>query len=266
MEKFCLPNLPSGRVRRAFISGILPDAIVSELNDLGVRTYKLGKSSNIRNELAYHPDILINNYAVGIWVCEKDAAYLPDELPATEMFEESEETLGELYPYDCLFNTFRIGNRVFCGKHASHTIKFRCEYEQLEACFVPQGYAKCAVVIVSEKACITCDMSLFNMLRKKGIEVLLLPDCEGIGLNGFGNGLIGGCATLLGKDILAFTGNLNTYKFGGNIVDFCKDFGVDAMSLTNDDMYDYGGILPVSEIEQEVIETIEEHTSYDISI
>ncbi len=251
MEKFCKPNIPEGRVKRAFISGILPQQIVSELNDFGIRTYKLGKTKNILSELAYHPDILINNYRLGRWVVEEEANYLPTELPGYNMIEEAFEKLGDLYPYDCLFNSFRIGNTVFCGKRASYTITFNTQFENIELCYVAQGYAKCSTILVSEKACITCDPGIAKELRLRGIAVLKIPDNEGVNLNGFPSGLIGGCAALISKDILAFTGNLNTYKYGADIIDFCKDFGVDAFSLTNADMYDYGGILPISEIEVE---------------
>ena len=248
MEKYCDPNIPSGRVKRAFISEILPDAIVSELNDLGIRTYKLGKSEHLYGELKYHPDMLINNYKTGLWLCENDAKYLPKELPADNMFIETNEELGELYPYDCLFNTFRIGNTVFCGKRASYGIKFNCEYEGLDICYVPQGYTKCATILVSSEACITCDKSIYEAMRRLHYDMLLLPDSTGIHLNGFSSGLIGGCAGLIDKNVLAFTGNLQTYKYGDDIIDFCKNHNVDAMSLTNEEMYDYGGIMPISEL------------------
>lgn len=251
MEKFCKPNLPEGRVKRAFVSAILPPQIVSELNDFGIRTYKLGKTKNILSELAFHPDILINNYTKGRWVVEKEAIYLPEELPGYNMIEETYEELGDLYPYDCLFNCFRINDTVFCGMHASYTITFNCKFENIELCYVPQGYSKCSTILVSEKACITCDPVIAKELRLRGIDVLKIPDNEGVNLNGFPSGLIGGCAALISKDILAFTGNLNTYKYGADIIDFCKNAGVDAFSLTNADMYDYGGILPISEIETE---------------
>lgn len=250
MERFCEPNLPSSRVRSAFISSILPDAIVNELNDYGIETFKLGKSKNLPGELAYHPDLLINNFRKGHWVYEEDADYIPREMPGFDKksFHENNIQLGKIYPYDCLFNCFRIHNTVICGKKVADFIKFNIQYEGLDVIYVPQGYAKCSTVLVSSDAAITCDRSIYKALRSLYVDVLLLPNNEGVSLNGYSCGFLGGCATLLDKNLLAFTGNLNTYKYGGNITDFCKNHGVDVFSLTNESMYDYGGILPLTEM------------------
>jgi hypothetical protein len=61
MERFCDPYIPKSRVKRAFVSQLMPDSLISELNDMGIRTYKLGKTKNISSELSFHPDILLNN-------------------------------------------------------------------------------------------------------------------------------------------------------------------------------------------------------------
>ena len=55
-------------------------------------------------------------------------------------------------------------------------------------------------------------------------------------------------AAKIAEDTLAFTGNLNTFKYGDDIADFCANHKVDCFSLTNKPMYDYGGILPITEL------------------
>ena len=79
MERYCEPHLPKSRVKKVFVSQLMPDIIINELEDMGIHTIKLGKSPNIHNELAYHPDILLNNYRRGAWLCENDAKYLPED-------------------------------------------------------------------------------------------------------------------------------------------------------------------------------------------
>lgn len=246
MERFCDPYLPKSKVKKAFISALLPDYLVAELSDLGVKTYKLGKTPNIYSELAYHPDILLNNYRKGLWLCERNASYLPDDIPKS-IFRESESELSDLYPYDCLFNNFRIGRTLVCGMGADYLIQAYAQYEECRTILVEQNYVKCCSIPINENAIITCDFYIGRALRSNGFDVLTVNDCDNIGLRGYSHGLIGGCAVMLSDKLLGFTGNLNKYTYGNDIRDFCDNHGVDAISLSSGPMYDYGGILPITE-------------------
>ena len=250
MEKYCEPHQVNTRLTRAFISGLLPDNIVSELNDFGVKTHRLGKSDNMHGELAYHPDILLNNVKKGVWLCENDPKYLPNDIELG-LIKESEVELGDLYPYDCPFNNFRLKNMLFCGKSAAHLIISYARYEDMNIVFVPQNYTKCCCVIVNNDAVITSDYYIGRALRRNNYDVLTLDDCPDIGLRGYRHGLIGGCYVKLSKDLIGFTGNLNKYRYGNDIRDFCANYGIDAMSLSNEPLYDYGGILPIAELSDE---------------
>ena len=248
MERICEPNLPKGRVKSAFISKLMPDDIVNELNDMGVTTYKLGKSDNMCGELAYHPDMLINNYRAGCWICEFNAKYIPEDFPMRSMFVESESELGDLYPYDCMFNNFRLQDTLYTGMYCDHLIESYAAYDDKLICRVRQNYVKCSCVIVTERAVITSDKYLGKMLRQRGNAVLQLPDDDDVKLDNMSHGLLGGCAAKLSENLLAFTGNLHTYKYGDEIIEFCNQFKVEAFSLSSKHMYDYGGILPITEL------------------
>lgn len=247
MERFCVPYLPKTRVRKAFISQIMPDDLVSELEALGIQTFKLGKTDKISSELGYHPDILVNNFRKGLWLCENDPKYLPKNLPRS-LFRESESELGNLYPYDCLFNNFKIGNVLVCGKSADYLITAYAKYDECRIVYVPQNYTKCCSIPINDHAVITCDKYIGRALRSNGFDVLTVADSDDIGLRGYSHGLIGGCSGLLSGDLLGFTGDLNKYKYGDDIRDFCANHGVDAFSLSSKPMYDYGGILPITEL------------------
>lgn len=248
MERICEPNLPHGRVRRAFVSALMPESLINELNCMGVITYKLGKSKNLSGELAYHPDLLLNNYRTGCWICEQNAAYLPQDFPYKEMITESEGVLGNLYPYDCRFNNFRLNGRLYTGSQCDYLIKAYADYDNISVCYTYSNYTKCSTVIVDENSIITCDMYLAKTARSMGVNVLAIPDDEGILLTNKSHGLIGGCAAKLDKDLLAFTGDVQAYAHGDEIIDFCNQQNVQVMSLTSDKMYDYGGILPITEL------------------
>ncbi len=252
MERYCKPNQVKTRLKSAFISGLLPDDIVSELNDFGVTTHKLGKSNNMNGELAYHPDLLLNNVHEGLWICEHNAQYLPKSVDFS-LFKETETELSDLYPFDCPFNNFRLKNVLFCGKSADYLITAYASYEECRTVFVPQNYTKCCCAIVNEDAVITSDHSIYKALKLNGFDALYLKDSDTIGLNGYSHGLIGGCSVKLAGNLLGFTGDLNKYKYGNDIRDFCANHNVDAISLSSNQMYDYGGILPLTELDIEDI-------------
>lgn len=246
-ERYCDPNLPKSRVLRVFVSALMPDDLICELKSMMIRPYVLGKSANMSGELAYHPDILVNNFRKGMWLCESDPKYLCKGLPL-KLFRETETELGDLYPYDCPFNNFTVNNKLFCGKGVDYFIKAAAIYEKKEIVYVSQNYTKCCTILVNENAFITCDKFIGLTLRNQGYDVLTLDDKVEIGLNGYSHGLIGGCAAKISEDTLAFTGNLNRFKFGDEIRDFCANHNVYCFSLTNKEMYDYGGILPITEL------------------
>ncbi len=246
-ERYCEPNLVKTRLRRAFVSQLMPEQLVSELNDLGIITYKLGKSTNMSSELAYHPDILLNNFRKGLWLCESNAEYLPDEI-SRSIFRESETELSDLYPFDCPFNNLQLYKTLICGKNADYLIKAYAKYEEMRILYVPQNYTKCCCAVVNENAVITSDYYIGKTLRLNGFDVLTLNDTDEIGLRGFSHGLIGGCSVSISKTMLGFTGDLNKYRYGNDIRDFCSNYGVDAISLSNESLYDYGGVLPISEM------------------
>lgn len=246
MERFCDPFLPKTKVARAFVSGIMPEDLIDELNALGIRTHVLGRSKNLCGEVAYHPDMLLNNFKKGLWACEHNADYLPKDLPG-RIFRETEAVLRDKYPFNCLFNNFNIGNTLVCGVSVHPMIKMCAKYEDKRIILVPQNYTKCCTIPINKKAVITCDKTIASMLKRGDFDVLFIDDKEGVGLNGFDYGFIGGCAAMLSENLLGFTGNLNTYKFGDDIRDFCANHGVDAFSLSSHRMYDFGGILPITE-------------------
>ncbi len=245
-ERFCDPHLVKSRLARAFVSCALPKQILDELGDMGVTCYMLGSTPNMSGELSKHPDILLNNYRKGMWLCESNARYLPVELRPS-FFTESETELNDLYPFDCPFNNFRLKNALYCGKSADYIIKSFAAYDGLRTVFFPQNYAKCCCVIVNDHAVITSDIFISQTMAKNDFDVLLIKDSNEINLTGYSHGLIGGCGVKISDTLLGFTGDLNIFPEGDNIRDFCANHGVDAFSLTNEPMYDYGGILPITE-------------------
>lgn len=49
-ERFCVPFLPKEEVSRVFVSGLMPEYLISELKDMMIKPYILGKSDNMNGE------------------------------------------------------------------------------------------------------------------------------------------------------------------------------------------------------------------------
>ncbi len=233
--KFCTPNLPNNSVKEVFVSQIIPDIIRHNLESLGIKTHNAPRCKTLNSELAFHPDIVLNNPKTGIW-------YSVGDENMNKLLTKGEAILSDNYPYDCQYNCFIINGRLYGGKHIADEIR-RCADKHV---IIAQGYCKCSTVILSDEDFITSDPSIYNVLKKEGKNILKVTN-NGIYLNGYSCGFIGGCTGVLGSKTLAITGNaklLDDYK---DLKDFCSNIGYQIISLSNEAPYDYGGILPIYE-------------------
>ena len=59
-EKYCKPNLVNTRLRRAFVSELLPEQILSELNDFGVIIEQTSNGYFVKGNQTYKlPKVMI---------------------------------------------------------------------------------------------------------------------------------------------------------------------------------------------------------------
>ncbi len=233
--KFCKPNLPQKKVTSVFCSEILPDDIKTILNKSGIITEIAPKCKELNSELSYHPDITLNNPKMGLW-------YTVGKENVNKSLTKGDAVLYNKYPYDCMYNCFIINNTLYGGKAVAQEIIKHAKRRVI----VAQGYAKCSTVILSEQDFITSDPSIYKALTAERKNVLKVTN-DGILLNGFSCGFIGGCTGVLGNKTLAILGDakkLSDYKI---IRDFCADIGYTIISLSNKQPYDYGGLLPIAE-------------------
>lgn len=242
--RYCEPNLPKNNVKKMLVSALLPKNIIKELSMLGVEPVKLGKSARLISELAYHPDILVLNFKAGKWITENKASYCPEFM--NELLTSSKYHLGKKYPADCIFNSFIIDNTVFCGSVNTGIYSNIQELKDFNIVSFKQGYAKCSVIIVDKHSFITSDKSIYKKLTKLSYDCLYVSN-ESIKLNGYSNGFIGGCAGKISEKAIVFTGNIEEHPDYKNIKDFCRNRSVDIYSLSKEQLYDYGSLLPVTE-------------------
>ena len=94
---------------------------------------------------------------------------------------------------------------------------------------------------MNSETAITSDSGLYRLMASKGLNVLKISpyDIELYNMSGF----IGGASGLLYDNLLAFNGDLSTHRDHKNIEDFCRNVGVDTVSLSHGILKDIGSII-----------------------
>ncbi|MCL2097040.1 MAG: hypothetical protein FWH10_09085 [Oscillospiraceae bacterium] len=195
--------------------------------------------------LNYHPDMFCFNLEKNKWIFydeiyEKNKNII-DKLNLDITTVKSPDSCG--YPGDIKLNAAIFGDYLICNiKHTDEKIIEYANETGKNIIDVNQGYAKCSVCIVNENSIITSDISICKKALQNNIEVLLI-DKGHINLEGYDYGFIGGCSGLITKNKLAFTGNIELHPDYENIKNFCGSREVEAVSLSNEKLYDYGSMF-----------------------
>lgn len=143
------------------------------------------------------------------------------------------------YPNDILYNAAAVGNFLFCNEpFTDKNLLNHAKKEGMKILHVKQGYTKCSMIPVSEKAVITADKGIERAAKENGLDCLLTTN-EGVYLNGFENGFLGGAA-ICGKDVVFFTGDLSQHPDYPQISEFCKQHNKEPVWVPLMPLYDLG--------------------------
>ena len=208
---------------------------------VSVKPYK----QDIYNSEAYHSDmqiLKINNNIILL----KDNDSLNNIIIENSNNYEISFTKNRIenfvYP-DCVkLNVAVVGkNAVGNFKYVDSTVIDILEKYRFSLINVKQGYSKCATLIVSDEAIVTSDPSIYRAAKGK-LDCLKITEgyislCEKYG------GFIGGAGFLIDESTLAFTGDIRCHPDYIDIRSFCKNHGVDLLSLDNTGLYDVGGVV-----------------------
>ncbi len=237
-ENICPSNICSGQV---IVDYRTSHITVNELKGLGFEVILTKPVSGLYKEVMGHTDMqlhIVNNKAI----CEPSVyAYYKDKLNSIDVICGSLAVKSE-YPYDIAYNTCAIGKYAIC--RVRHTaIEILSEYQTLRQKILntKQGYAKCSICVVNDESAITADEGMYKLLKENNLNVLKINEGS-IKLYNM-KGFIGGASGLIQKDLLAFNGNIKTHPDYENISSFCKNVGVNIISLNNGDLTDIGTIL-----------------------
>ena len=242
-----IPNLPKGDVAVAAASGTYHE-IISSLRKIGIDVLQMPPSQRLSTPVCCHADMLCHHLGGNQIIVAKGENRFSEELKKQNFkVIESDEYLSCDYPHDILLNAARVGNHLFANKAIDSTI-LKCykKNDEITIEFVRQGYTKCSVAMVDSNSIITADKSIAETARKLGMDVQQISPGY-IKLDGYDYGFIGGCCGLIGKHKIAFTGNLHTHPDYVQIKTFIESKKIEIVPLTNGDLIDIGGIIPLKE-------------------
>lgn len=215
------------------------------LETYGYTVIPLPPSPFLASPVAAHPDMLmfIGNARL---ICEK--RYFDDNAETVERIakigglkiDTTDEKASPEYPHDVIFNAAPIGDKLIC-RRKSVSKKIADMYEAENIVNVRQGYAKCSCLTVGDSGIITADPSIAKSAAAAGLDVLLLKE-QGVSLNGYDCGFIGGASGDDGRHIF-FCGCLDRHPESRAIVEFCHLHGRETVSLSKEELYDYGSLL-----------------------
>ncbi len=196
--------------------------------------------------VASHPDMLVWCYGKTIITWREYAAEQKEIFSELESagfdIVTSDEIPSGKYPADVPLNCALVGKRIIANtKTVSKKIKELADKAELRLLHTNQGYAKCSTCVVSERAIITSDLSINSLAEKNGISSLLIS-ADGVSLDGYDKGFIGGASGSDGTHVF-FCGDLSSHPDGEQIADFCKGHGKKPISLSGEQLYDYGTVI-----------------------
>lgn len=245
MNYFAKPNLPNKRSERVIVDFRISDESVRTLKSLGTEIIKSFEVDTVMDEVCGHCDIQIHHLGGNGFICAPETyEYYKSVLPNADIIKGS-KSLNEKYPDDVWYNAAAFGDFLICNT-ACTALEILSEYRSLNRKIlnVKQGYAKCSICVVSDRAIITSDKGIYKTANQNEIDALLI-ESGFIELYGKMDGFIGGASGLIAQNILAVNGNIKTHKNCEDIIAFCKNYGVNVVSLNSGNIVDIGSIIPI---------------------
>ncbi len=238
------PNLPEGRVA-SVICGQIPYECELFFKEKGIEIFKSEPNKYIDRAVSTHADMCALHFGGNKIAVDRNQSGLIDELHLRgfDVVKTFEPIAGE-YPEDvklnvALFGKNAVGAFSYSDKAVLDSITAFNKYT------VKQGYTKCSVLPVNEKALITDDVSVFKTL-KNAFDVLLI-DKGDIHLSGHEYGFIGGASAKISEDEIYFFGDIRLHRNSDEILAFLDKYSCKAVYQETVQLTDVGGIVSLFE-------------------
>ena len=211
----------------------------------GASHLPVGRFSDVYDSISCHPDIYFFK------LDEKTLVHAPSITEeALEPLRESgldlikgEDDPRGPYPGTVRYNAARTGGAVFAGEeYIDPVVMGRVKKKGLKMVNVPQGYARCSTLAVSDDAIITSDEGVASAARLEGLKVLEIAPGS-ISLPGEKTGFIGGAGGRCPDGTVVFLGDIDLHPEGDKIKTFLKERRVRCIGIKGLPLYDAGGLF-----------------------
>lgn len=218
-----------------------------ELKKRNIEIIKTIGCEELYEAIKYHPDICVCNLGNGnIVVAPNVYDYYYNALKGKGFnIIKGESYIKDKYPFNIHYNV------CIFGKYALHNFKYtelnilkHIEENKLIKINLKQGYSKCSICVVDENSIITSDRGIYNSVKEQGIDCLLIKEGY-IDLFNLNYGFIGGCTGLIGKNKLAFLGDVTKHPDYIKIKEFLDKKNKEIICLSNEALLDLGSIIPL---------------------
>lgn len=242
------PFIPIKKANIAIVDGRIDEEIENNLKRLGLEVIKTIKCQEVDESIAYHPDIVLHpvNYNTLV-VAPNVFEYYKDKLEKMGIkLIKGERFLDREYPGDIAYNVGRLSNfAIHNFKYTDEVLKFYLKKENLTFVDVKQGYSKCSLAIVNERAAITADIPIYKKLSSLGLDILLIEPGY-ISLEGQKYGFIGGTNGSLSNNESIISGVIDNHPNKNEILNFFKKNKVKLIFLSKKPILDIGTIITLN--------------------
>lgn len=236
--------------RLCLVGASLPEKCFRELTYLGYDVLKLPENERLPYPVSTHLDMSVKVIGCRLYLF-RDYYELCKRL-FTDNFVRKlcicAGSLGRDYPHDIRLNMLTVSKYLIGRLDMCPTELLSAATELgLEPIRCRQGYAACSTCVVGDAA-ITQDVGMHRLFERLGVPSLLVSGA--IRLDGYGSGYEGFIGGASGYDsdsrCVFFAGSLDAHPDGAKIRKFCSYHGVRAYSLSDETLFDCGGIIFVN--------------------
>lgn len=243
-EFLMFPNIPNKCSESVLVDYRISKESIQTLQSLGITVYVSTPVKHLYSQVSGHPDMQICHMGANRFVAEPDVFSYYQRLWPQAQVLKGKTKLKQQYPQDIAYNSAIIGNFIFHRTDCTDAVIKECLKDKTMI-HVKQGYSKCNVCMIHEKAIITSDAGIAAAAQKYDFDVLRIH-AEGISLYDM-EGFFGGSSGLLAPNLLAVNGDISTHPDASAIRSFCKNYKIDICSLKRGPIEDIGSILPITQ-------------------